>query len=145
MLIFRGFAIGLISALSVVFAAEEADSVPHKWGVIIYPAFEYLDMFGPLEYLQMISIHYPNITLATIAQTLDPVSTKVPQDVIDRGFYPSIEQRIIPTHTFENAPDLDALLVPGGFGVENQLDANGDIFKFIQARYPVRPHPSLCV
>jgi transcriptional regulator GlxA family with amidase domain len=50
-----------------------------------------------------------DLTLSVIAATLDPVSTQW-KDVHKVG------QSILPTHTFSDAPALDVLVVPGGFG-----------------------------
>jgi transcriptional regulator GlxA family with amidase domain len=50
-----------------------------------------------------------NLSLSLVAQSLDPVSTQFP------GVH-SVGQSILPTHTFADAPELDVLIVPGGFG-----------------------------
>jgi transcriptional regulator GlxA family with amidase domain len=50
-----------------------------------------------------------NITLAVIADTLDPVST------IKKGKH-LVGQSVLPTHTFTDAPALDVLIIPGGWG-----------------------------
>jgi transcriptional regulator GlxA family with amidase domain len=50
-----------------------------------------------------------DITLAIIAATLDPVSTQM------KGVH-FVGQSVVPTHTFTDAPALDVLLVPGGWG-----------------------------
>lgn len=50
-----------------------------------------------------------NITLSIIAATLHPVSTR------HVGKH-SVGQSIVPTHTFNDAPILDVLIIPGGWG-----------------------------
>lgn len=50
-----------------------------------------------------------NITLSVIAATLDPVST------LHKSAH-SVGQTVVPTHTFTDAPPLDVLFIPGGWG-----------------------------
>ncbi|KAK7222196.1 hypothetical protein V2G26_010199 [Clonostachys chloroleuca] len=81
---------------------------PRHFGLLVYPGFEALDAFGPMEVVNDISLSH-NITVSTIAETLDPVST------IKKGKH-SAGQSVLPTHTFEDAPALDVLIIPGGYG-----------------------------
>ena len=49
--------------------------------------------------------------LAILADSLTPVSTNPdPNPFVSTDF----GQLIVPTHTFENAPEIEVLLVPGG-------------------------------
>jgi hypothetical protein len=49
--------------------------------------------------------------LAVIAESKKPVSTNPdPNPFVSASF----GQEIVPTHTFENAPEIEVLLVPGG-------------------------------
>jgi transcriptional regulator GlxA family with amidase domain len=82
--------------------------VPKHFGLLIFPGFEALDAFGPMEVINDLS-RTQDITLAIIAHTLDPVSTQV------KGVH-RVGQRVLPTHTFADAPALDVLIVPGGWG-----------------------------
>lgn len=50
-----------------------------------------------------------DINLSIIAATLDPVST------VHKGKH-SAGQSVVPTHTFADAPPLDVLIIPGGWG-----------------------------
>lgn len=86
--------------------------VPLKFGVLVFPGFQALDAFGPLDALNTLAFTIP-LSLSIVAATLDPVSTKPPNAPADK---PDFCQSIIPTHTFETAPALDVLLVPGGLG-----------------------------
>ncbi|KAJ5391230.1 class I glutamine amidotransferase-like protein [Penicillium cosmopolitanum] len=98
-------------------------------GVALYPGFEALDAFGPLNCLNDLS-RTESITLSVLASTLDPVSTKTPA-------YPAgIGQSIVPTHTFANAPALDVLLVPGGQGSRGSSPVVLETIAFIRDSYP---------
>ncbi|KAI1326538.1 class I glutamine amidotransferase-like protein [Xylariaceae sp. FL0255] len=115
-----------------------------KYGLVLFPGFQALDVFGPIDVLN--SLARPNgapgseISLAIIAATLDPVCTTLSpsfsgpsgsfyQTAVDTisGMGQSIlniGQSIVPTHTFESfleeveagKREVDVLLVPGGFG-----------------------------
>ncbi|CZR68479.1 related to ThiJ/PfpI family protein [Phialocephala subalpina] len=85
---------------------------PHHYAIILYPGFQALDIFGPLDILNIIAISHPNLTISLLSSTLDPVSTILPS-----SSSPTFGQSITPTHTFSSPPkDIDVLLVPGGFG-----------------------------
>lgn len=81
---------------------------PKHFGLLLFPGFEALDAFGPMEVINDLSRHH-DITLSVIAATLDPVSTQW------KGTH-RVGQSVVPTHTFTDAPDLDVLLIPGGWG-----------------------------
>jgi transcriptional regulator GlxA family with amidase domain len=75
-------------------------------GVVLYPGFELLDVFGPLEAFG----NLPGvIEVKMIAAQAGPiVSAQGPRAVADHGF--------------KDAPQLDMLLVPGGIGTRDAID-----------------------
>ncbi|KAJ4293678.1 hypothetical protein N0V90_008962 [Kalmusia sp. IMI 367209] len=90
-------------------------TLPQKYGIILFQAFDTTDITGPLEVLQLIGIlHHTEIFL--LSNTLDPVSA---QPVTMNPQNSSVWPPLIPTHTFESAPELDVLIVPGGPGARN--------------------------
>ncbi|RYP77501.1 hypothetical protein DL771_001074 [Monosporascus sp. 5C6A] len=99
-------------------------TIPIRLGMVIYPALTALDMFGPLTALNLLSIKY-NMTLSLVAADMDPVSVDrtiidgVPQGMLASSASPYFTQFILPTHTFDNAPDFDVIFVPGGSGTRN--------------------------
>lgn len=113
-------------------SATPDDKVPLSYGLVLYPGFQALDVFGPIDALNCLSFIYP-IKLYILAETLDPVSTKSPQGLEHPGS--SFSQRIVPTHTFENAPKVDVLIVPGGVGNRppNSLES---ALSYISQSYP---------
>ncbi|KAF4622206.1 hypothetical protein D9613_009622 [Agrocybe pediades] len=85
------------------------------FGVLLIPGYQFLDMAGPVDYLQLHSRQFmsgvpgvtpeilsnaPIINWHFIAQDLNPVNA-------------SSGPPLPPTDTFETAPKLDYLLVPG--------------------------------
>lgn len=102
---------------------------PTSYGYILFPGFQAIDVFGPLDALNTLSWSH-NITLSLIAKTLDPVSTQWRAPTIVSTFGESI----LPTTTFATAPPLDVLIVPGGLGTRAP-DLDQEI-AFIKASYP---------
>ena len=88
-------------------------------GALLFPDFELLDIFGPLEMLGVLPDYFEIVTLA---ERSDPVaSAQGPQTVIDR--------------TFANPGELDVLLVPGGRGTRREAD-NPAMLDFLRSTYP---------
>ncbi|KAF8997850.1 class I glutamine amidotransferase-like protein [Cyathus striatus] len=90
------------------------------------PFFQALDVFGPIDVLNSLAFEY-HLNLYIIAETLDPVSTRPPDDENPKNS--DFAQSVVPTHTFETVPPLDVLILPGG-------RANENVVKFIQKVYP---------
>jgi putative intracellular protease/amidase len=86
-------------------------------GAILYPDFELLDLYGPLE---MFGCLGPELRIETVAQQAGPVrSAQGPETVARYGF--------------ADAPALDLLLLPGGLGTLPQL-ANEALHEFLRTR-----------
>jgi len=84
-------------------AAEPKES--RTLGVVLYPKFELLDVYGPVEMFANIG---NRIKVVVVAQKAGPVASKQgPQVVAD--------------YSFDDCPDLDLVMVPGGLGTLNQL------------------------
>ncbi|KAF3047318.1 hypothetical protein E8E11_000954 [Didymella keratinophila] len=79
--------------------------------------FDLLDVHGPIEVLQFLGGLY-QIDIALIAETMDPVTSE-PSLAAMNPFNSSVYPVLPPTHTFENAPDLDVLILTGGPGWRN--------------------------
>ena len=74
-------------------------------GIVLYPDFELLDVYGPAE---MFGAMGRQLKVVMVAQTAGPVkSAQGPKVVADYGF--------------DDCPDLDLVLVPGGRGTIPQL------------------------
>ncbi|KAH0556699.1 hypothetical protein GP486_005512 [Trichoglossum hirsutum] len=108
-----------------------AAALPTRFGLLLYPQWEVLDVFGPAEALNVLSrpefgAGYKHFSLSIISTTLEPV----PAMAAGNPF----QQALTPTHTVDNAPPLDVLLVPGGLG-SGSKDTD-PLVKFIRDRYP---------
>jgi transcriptional regulator GlxA family with amidase domain len=100
--------------------------------LVLFPGFQALDVFGPLDALNILSTQY-QMNLSLIAETLDPVSNQPPGS----EFNPkksNFSERVVPTHTFANAPPLDVLIVPGGIGT--RIPGIEPTVDFVAATYP---------
>ncbi|KAF8075227.1 class I glutamine amidotransferase-like protein [Lyophyllum atratum] len=91
-------------------------TIPINFGIIVFPGFQALDAFGPLDALNTLAYDFP-LNLSIIAETLEPVSTRAPNAPPPNSG--NFSESILPTHTFETAPQLDVLLVPGGRGTRD--------------------------
>lgn len=98
-------------------------------GIILFEGFQALDAFGPLDCINVLSRTH-EVSLAIIAASLEPVSTKPP------GVSQATSQHVLPTHTFTDAPALDMLIVPGGMGTRSTDGRVQEAIDFIQKSYP---------
>ncbi|KAI1424557.1 ThiJ/PfpI family protein [Xylaria sp. FL1777] len=109
-------------------AGQDDKKAPTKFGVVLFPGFQALDVFGPLDPLNILS-HSTPLEISLLAATLDPVSTK-----LERPGW--VGQSVVPTHTFDNYPeDLEVLLVPGGPGSRNPA-ITAPIVEFVKKIFP---------
>ncbi|EEP76180.1 conserved hypothetical protein [Uncinocarpus reesii 1704] len=115
-------------------SSNTAAKHPVKYAVVLYPGFQALDTFGPLDILNGLANHSP-ISLDIIGPSLDPVSTNpLPRPGVQRN--QAVSQSVVPTHTYDNPPkDIDVLLVPGGVGNRDPRVLE-PVSKLIQDLYP---------
>jgi transcriptional regulator GlxA family with amidase domain len=75
-------------------------------GIVLYPVFETLDVYGPVEVFGSL----PGLfRVVTVAEEAGPVtSAQGPRTIADHGL--------------DDCPPLDVVLVPGGFGTREQVD-----------------------
>jgi transcriptional regulator GlxA family with amidase domain len=81
----------------------------HTTGILLFPDAEELDFAGPWEVFTGVAHIDPSVRVVTIAQTRDPVRCA-------KGL------RVLPDHTFADAPSLDVLVVPGGQGTRREAE-----------------------
>ncbi|KAF7529308.1 hypothetical protein PCG10_008018 [Penicillium crustosum] len=104
-------------------------STPLRVGVLLFPGFQALDVFGPMDCINVLSWSH-SVTLALISSTLEPVTTKSPTSPNATG------QSVVPTHTFATVPPLDLLFVPGGLGTRGSSPVIEEAVLFIRNIYP---------
>ena len=97
-------------------------------GIVLYPGFELLDVYGPAEMFGHVGILGGSSTvghgvdIVMIAEKAGPVtSAQGPRAVADVGF--------------ADAPPIDLLMVPGGLGTIAEL-ADSTLLDFLRARAP---------
>ncbi|WP_430421619.1 DJ-1/PfpI family protein [Phenylobacterium sp.] len=95
-------------------AGAQAQSGKKTVGVVLYPDFEVLDVFGPVE----MWANVPNMKVVFVAQTAGPVrSAQAVSAVAEYGF--------------DTSPPLDIMMVPGGIGTLLELK-NEALLQFIR-------------
>ncbi|KAI1338537.1 DJ-1/PfpI family protein [Xylariaceae sp. FL0016] len=91
------------------------------------------DMIGVVDPLQLLANNF-HMNLYIISETLEPVTTE-PASATMNPYNSSFWPKIVPTHTFANAPDdIEVLVVPGGPGIRAP-DVSA-ITDFIADTYP---------
>jgi len=85
-------------------------------GMVLFPNLTQLDLTGPYE----VFARLPGTTVYLIAAAVTPVRS-------ERGL------TIAPDATFESAPEMDILCVPGGPGVDAMMEDEG-LLRFLRAQ-----------
>lgn len=98
-------------------AAAETTQAKRTLGVLLFPGFEMLDACGPMEIWGSLDKH---IMLITVAKSAGPVASA--QDVA-----------LVAQKSLADAPKLDLLLVPGGFGAMQALK-DADTLAWLRTR-----------
>ncbi|KAI0691635.1 class I glutamine amidotransferase-like protein [Earliella scabrosa] len=120
--------------------AEANQTTPTKFGILLFPGFEPLDVFGPAEVFQTLSrsTHLDLYLISNVHGTSDlaPVST-APIDPSLNPHNSTFFQAVQPTHTLDTVPaDLEVLLIPGGFGTHAPVERFGPTIDFVRETYP---------
>lgn len=92
---------------------------PRRLGALLFPGFEVLDMFGPLE---MFGNMTGAVEIAMVGERAGSiVSAQGPAAVAEYGF--------------NDCPPLDLLLIPGGIGTRTEID-NPAMIGWLRERIP---------
>jgi len=92
-------------------------ATPRRLGAVLYPQFELLDLYGPLE---MFGCLGDALEIVTVAEHQGPVAAT-----------PGIET--VARYDFDDCPPLDLILLPGGIGTVPQLE-NEALLRFLRER-----------
>ncbi|KPM37218.1 hypothetical protein AK830_g9362 [Neonectria ditissima] len=100
-------------------------------GVVLFRAFDMIDVFGTLDPLQLLALGAQQMKLHLVAASLDPVTTEpIVMNSFNSSFWPTVQ----PTNTFDDDLNLDVLIVPGGPGTRStSLQAE---IAYIQKMFP---------
>ena len=97
-----------------------SDERPRRIGALLFPQFELLDIFGPLEMFSGL-IMRSKAEIVVVAEQAGPIpSAQGPQSIAEVGF--------------ADCPPLDVLLVPGGDGTREQA-RNPAMASFLRETY----------
>ncbi|KAI2463058.1 class I glutamine amidotransferase-like protein [Annulohypoxylon bovei var. microspora] len=104
---------------------------PTRFAVALFPGFQALDVFGPLDILNMLSKQTSSpLSLDILSATLDPVWTRTAATGHGTG------QAVVPTRTYaDGLGDVEVLLVPGGAGTRDPENVR-EVARFVRAAYP---------
>lgn len=94
---------------------------PLQLGAVLYPGFEMLDYFGPLELFSVVGSSV--IQIHTVAEEAAPVAAAI-------GSEGAVGPRVLADYGFADAPQFDMLLVPGGSGTLTELE-NSAMLEFL--------------
>ncbi|KAH6870316.1 DJ-1/PfpI family protein [Alternaria rosae] len=113
-------------------------TLPTHFGLLTFPHFQALDIFGPMDLLNSLFMYYRNTSIVpqftVFSKTMDPVTSAMTPG----GF----GQEIMPTMTFSDYLDgpsltdkgeIDVLIVPGGGGTRRDMTEE---INFVKATYP---------
>jgi transcriptional regulator GlxA family with amidase domain len=95
------------------------DTKTRHLGAVLYPDFELLDVFGPLEMFGMLK---GLVDVSVVAEKSGPVASAQGPETVAR-------------YGFADCPHLDLILVPGGFGTRAEIE-NPAILRFLAERVP---------
>jgi hypothetical protein len=137
-------------------------TLPTHFGLVVFPHYQALDIFGPMDLLNSLFMYYRNSTIvpqfSVLSKTMDPVTSAMTTG----GF----GQEIVPTTTFSDylasreqgadnqtvvaknkrqghsdmtmppatdKGDIDVLIVPGGGGTRRNMTEE---INFVKQTYP---------
>ncbi len=78
-------------------------------GILIFDGAEEMDFVGPWEVMTAAVDGLPGERVLTVAEKADPV-------VCEKGM------RVLADTTYDEAPPLDVVLIPGGSGAQREID-----------------------
>lgn len=73
-------------------------TLPTHWGLLVFPHFQALDVFGPIDVFNNLAMMYKNSTtmyLSILSRTMEPVTTGM------AGMAGGFEEKVVPTTTFQ--------------------------------------------
>ncbi|MEK7793353.1 MAG: DJ-1/PfpI family protein [Candidatus Hydrogenedentota bacterium] len=103
-----------------------AASGPLTVGVVLYPGFELLDVFGPVE--MFVNIGVERLKMVMVAEKAGNIASGPTKDATGYA-----GPKAVADYGFEDCPPLDIILVPGGFGTLDELD-NEKLLTFLRER-----------
>ncbi|KAF2201343.1 class I glutamine amidotransferase-like protein, partial [Delitschia confertaspora ATCC 74209] len=129
-------------------------NLPTHFAILLFPSFQSLDAFGPLDVLSSLSLFYPTLSMhiSVLSATIAPVSTRVLSTPDMNMTHGDFGESVIPTDTYANVlarggkaivegmngekmlSDIEVLLVPGGGGTRHARIE--EEISFVREMYP---------
>ncbi|KAG4410890.1 hypothetical protein IFR04_015972 [Cadophora malorum] len=129
---------GLTFLLLAGIASCENTSPPANIGILLFPGFQPLDVIGPLDVFNALSIQR-YIHTFFVSPTSTPVpfgAYTLPWFTPTGNFSSELEGSFIPSYTFDNIPPMDILIIPGGIGTRAPSPRLDETIKFVRDVYP---------
>ncbi|EPE29909.1 Class I glutamine amidotransferase-like protein [Glarea lozoyensis ATCC 20868] len=112
---------------------SETSPLGLRLGMLLYPGYQALDAWGPLDFLNILSFR-TQLNLTIISPDGLPVPIRTSNPAFTRS-NSTVDEVVLATHSFANAPPLDVLFVPGGVGNRDVAAIQSSI-DFVRATYP---------
>ncbi|KAF2465864.1 DJ-1/PfpI family protein, partial [Lindgomyces ingoldianus] len=125
-------------------------TLPLNYAILVFPTFQSLDVFGPLDVLNTLSMLYnTTMHLSIISSTLDAVPTAPQRTARMNMTHGDFGESIVPTTTFKEVlaangmmksahpGEIDVLIVPGGGGTREPREEE---IEFVRVMYPKVKH-----
>ncbi|WP_371822858.1 DJ-1/PfpI family protein [Cohnella sp. LGH] len=90
-----------------------------RLGVYVFKDAEIIDYAAPYSVFSVARQLEPALDAFLVAESMRPVQTQA-------GF------TVLPNYSFQDEPDMDAFLIPGGFGTRQELN-NGRLHRYIRS------------
>lgn len=90
-----------------------------RLGIYVFKDVEIVDFAAPYGVFSVARRFDPELDVFLLAESMRPVQAQAGMTVL-------------PSYAFNDHPDMDAFLIPGGFGTRQELH-NGNLHRFIQA------------
>jgi hypothetical protein len=98
----------LFAAIPHILAVPQAvpftntTALPVHYGLVVFPGFQALDVFGPLDILNNVALFYnTSMHISILSSSLDPVSTVPLKNPFMNMTHSDFGEAIKPTHTFK--------------------------------------------
>lgn len=123
--------------------ATNATAKPVHYGMVVFPGFQPLDIYGPLDVIGALSmVANETVHLSVLSRDMKPVSSKMQPKPNMTHKHSDWGHSILPTNTFKDVleqpicperGDIEVLLVPGGGGTRGDMSAE---IAFVKEMFP---------
>ncbi|KAH7417898.1 class I glutamine amidotransferase-like protein [Cadophora sp. MPI-SDFR-AT-0126] len=130
----KSFIVLILAGLAIC----QNSPLPTNIGILLFPGFQPLDVIGPLDVFNALSIQR-HIHTFFISSSSSPVpfgAYTIPWFTPTGNFSSKLEGSFVPSYAFDNAPSMDVLIVPGGIGTRAPSPILDETIRFLKDVYP---------